>query len=145
MEDLRGIRQDSSDARPEAGIRKAREQFRMYICNNIEICYYVQQLVEEVLSAMELGGFCPLSYVTDLRMGPGGGLHVAAVLAVSSEGGAARAHAKDDLERGEEDLVLGMTYISHRSYAKEYIPFRNCPKAALGKLPSLLPMVKVML
>ena len=50
---------------------------------------------EDVLSAMELGGFCLLSYAKDLRMGPAGGLHVAAMLAVSWEGGAA--HAEDDL------------------------------------------------
>ena len=77
-------------------------------------------------------------------MEPAGGLHVAAMLAVSWEGGAACGNAEDDLGRGEDDFGLGMTYLSHRRYAKEYIPFRNCPKAALGKLPSLLPMVTVM-
>ena len=57
--------------------------------------------MEEVLSATELGEYCLLYWTKVLRMGPAGGLHVAAMLVVSLEGGAACAHAEDDLGRGE--------------------------------------------
>ena len=59
---------------------------------------------EKVLSAIELGAFCLLSGTKVLRMGPAGGLHVAAMLAPTWEEGAACAHTEDNLGRGEATI-----------------------------------------
>ena len=50
---------------------------------------YIELLGEEVLPATELGGYCLVSWNKVLKMGPAGGLHVAAMLAASWEGSAA--------------------------------------------------------
>ena len=69
----------------------------MFISATLIDIMYRELLGEEVLAATELEGYCLLSWTKVLRMGPAGGLHVAAMLALSWESSAACAHAKDDL------------------------------------------------
>ena len=60
--------------------------------------------MEEVLSATELKEYCLLSWKKVLRIGPPGGIHVAAMLAPTWEGGAACAHTEDDLGQGKATI-----------------------------------------
>ena len=66
-------------------------------------------MIEKVLPARELGGYCLLSCTKVLRMGPAGGLHVDAMLATSWEGGVACAHSKDDFGQGETTIPQDVT------------------------------------